>query len=107
MVIIGLVLAKAMPTTGRPAACTMAGSSARWRGWADFPALRWRAAFQALLFGAFNMFWTAVPLMLAQRFGLEHAIGLFALAGVGGALAAPVAGRLAEAATARLPPPVP
>lgn len=63
----------------------------------DIPFLRWRAAYQALLFAAFNMFWTAVPLLLADRFGLgEHGIGLFALAGAGGALAAPMAGRLAD-----------
>ena len=61
------------------------------------PALCWRSAYAALMFGAFNMFWTAAPLMLAGRFGLgQHAIGLFALAGAGGALAAPFAGRLAD-----------
>ncbi len=61
------------------------------------PALCWRSAYAALMFGAFNMFWTAAPLMLADRFGLsQHAIGLFALAGAGGALAAPLAGRLAD-----------
>lgn len=61
------------------------------------PALCWRSAYAALMFGAFNMFWTAAPLMLAGRFGMgQHAIGLFALAGAGGALAAPMAGRLAD-----------
>ena len=61
------------------------------------PALCWRSAYAALMFGGFNMFWTAAPLMLADRFGLgQHAIGLFALAGAGGALAAPIAGRLAD-----------
>ena len=61
------------------------------------PALCWRSGYAALMFGAFNMFWTAAPLMLADRFGLgQHAIGLFALAGAGGALAAPLAGRLAD-----------
>ena len=61
------------------------------------PALCWRSAYAALMFGAFNMFWTAAPLMLADRFGLDqHEIGLFALAGAGGALAAPFAGRLAD-----------
>ena len=61
------------------------------------PALCWRSAYAGLLFGAFNMFWTAVPLMLAERFAMgQHAIGLFALAGAGGALAAPFAGRLAD-----------
>jgi predicted MFS family arabinose efflux permease len=63
----------------------------------DLPALRRRSAYQALIFGAFNMFWTAVPLMLAAQFGLtERGIAVFALAGCGGALAAPVAGRLAD-----------
>jgi len=63
----------------------------------DLPMLRWRAIYQALMFAAFNLFWTAAPLMLAEHFGLgEHGIGLFALAGAGGALAAPIAGRLAD-----------
>jgi len=61
------------------------------------PVLRRRAIYQALLFGAFNLFWTAAPLMLADRFGLsEWGIALFALAGAGGALAAPLAGRAAD-----------
>lgn len=59
--------------------------------------LRRRAAYQCALFAAFNMFWTAVPLLLAQRFGLgQIGIALFALAGAGGALAAPFAGRLGD-----------
>ena len=49
------------------------------------------------MFAAFNMFWTAVPIMLAERFGMsQQGIALFALAGAGGALAAPVAGRFAD-----------
>ncbi len=49
------------------------------------------------MFAAFNMFWTAAPLMLAEQLGLsQRAIGFFALAGAGGALAAPLAGRLAD-----------
>jgi len=61
------------------------------------PVLRRRAAYQSALFAAFNMFWTAVPLLLAQRFGLgQIGIALFALAGAGGALAAPLAGRLGD-----------
>ena len=63
----------------------------------DSPILKRRAAYQALMFGAFNMFWTAAPLLLADRFGMsQHGIALFALAGAGGALAAPFAGRLAD-----------
>ena len=63
----------------------------------DLPVLRQRAAYQCLMFGAFTLFWTAAPLMLAERFGLsQQGIALFALAGVGGAVAAPFAGRLAD-----------
>ncbi len=61
------------------------------------PMLRQRAAYQSLMFAAFNIFWTAVPILLAARFGMsQHGIALFALAGAGGALAAPIAGRLAD-----------
>jgi predicted MFS family arabinose efflux permease len=61
------------------------------------PLLRRRAFYQACLFCAFNLFWTAAPMMLQRRFGLSHeGIALFALAGAGGALAAPIAGRMAD-----------
>ncbi len=59
--------------------------------------LQKRALYQALMFAGFNLFWTAVPLLLASRFHFgQLGIALFALAGAGGALAAPVAGRLAD-----------
>ena len=65
--------------------------------------LRLRAFYQALLFLAFNLFWTAAPLVLIHRFPLGHGgIALFALAGAGGALAAPIAGNLADRGKARL-----
>lgn len=71
--------------------------------WRDEPLIRRRATWQALLFLAFNMFWTAAPLELAGRFGLgQDGIALFALAGAGGALAAPLAGRFADRGHARL-----
>lgn len=61
------------------------------------PALRRRAAYQACLFGVFSLFWTVVPLHLADEFGMtQQGIAWFALAGVGGAVAAPIAGRLAD-----------
>jgi predicted MFS family arabinose efflux permease len=61
------------------------------------PVIRRRAVYQATMFGAFNLFWTATPLFLVQRFGFgQRGIALFALAGAGGALAAPIAGRLAD-----------
>jgi predicted MFS family arabinose efflux permease len=62
------------------------------------PILRRRAAYQALLFGAFTLFWTVAPLLLAgPMFHMsQRGIALFALVGVAGALAAPVAGTLAD-----------
>lgn len=64
----------------------------------DTPLLRRRAAYQALMFAAFSLYWTTVPLLLASpAFGLDaHGIALFALAGAAGTIAAPVAGRLAD-----------
>jgi predicted MFS family arabinose efflux permease len=62
------------------------------------PVLRRRALYQAGLFAAFSLFWTAAPLLLADReFQLsQRGIALFALAGVAGAIAAPIAGRVAD-----------
>jgi predicted MFS family arabinose efflux permease len=59
--------------------------------------LRRRGLYQACLFGTFSLFWTVVPLHLAQHFGMpQRGIALFALAGVAGAIAAPIAGRVAD-----------
>lgn len=67
------------------------------------PALRRRALYQACLFGAFSMFWTIVPLRLADDFGMsQQGIALFALVGVGGAVAAPIAGRWADKGWSRV-----
>ncbi|MCD2173735.1 MFS transporter [Rhizobium sp. C4] len=64
--------------------------------------LRRRMAYQMSLFGMFTAFWTTVPLMLADRFGYDQQeIALFALAGAGGALAAPLAGRIADRGLSR------
>ncbi|HQT63421.1 MAG: MFS transporter [Acidocella sp. 20-57-95] len=61
------------------------------------PVLRHRAVYQAASFGCFSLFWTAVPLLLAQNFGYSQVgIALFALVGAAGAAMAPVAGRLAD-----------
>jgi predicted MFS family arabinose efflux permease len=61
------------------------------------PVLRRRALYQACLFGSFSLFWTVVPLRLSEYFHLsQQGIALFALAGVTGAVAAPIAGRLAD-----------
>jgi predicted MFS family arabinose efflux permease len=63
----------------------------------DRRALRLRALYQAAMFAAFNLFWTAAPLVLLHRFHFSQTqVALFALAGAGGALAAPFAGWLAD-----------
>ncbi|MDE2515942.1 MAG: MFS transporter [Rhodospirillales bacterium] len=60
--------------------------------------LRRRSLYHACLFGAFSLFWTTVPLYLASpAYGLSQGgIALFALAGVAGAVATPLAGRIAD-----------
>ena len=60
--------------------------------------LQRRALYHAFLFGAFSLFWTTTPLLLAgPAFHLsQRGIALFALAGVAGAVVAPLAGRLAD-----------
>lgn len=64
----------------------------------DMPVLRRRALYHAALFAAFSLFWTTTPLWLAgPTFGLSQGgIALFALAGVAGAIASPIAGRVAD-----------
>ena len=65
--------------------------------------LRQRALYQACLFGAFSLFWTTTPLLLAEGFHLtQNGIALFALAGVSGAIAAPIGGRIADRGHNRL-----
>lgn len=103
MVAIGLALFRMMPTykptSGTPYSRILSSMLSVMR---VMPAVRWRAIYQSLMFCAFNMFWTAVPLFLADRFHLgEQGIGVFALAGCGGALVAPIAGRLADAGRSR------
>lgn len=62
------------------------------------PILRRRAAYQACMFGAFSLFWTCVSLELTgPHFGLSQTgVAIFALVGVAGAIASPVAGRRAD-----------
>jgi predicted MFS family arabinose efflux permease len=98
MVAIGVALLRMMPTY-KPSSGMHYGQilASMIRLYRNTPLLRRRAAYQMLMFAAFNMFWTAAPLMLADHFGLDQKqIALFALAGAGGALSAPIAGRLAD-----------
>jgi predicted MFS family arabinose efflux permease len=61
------------------------------------PLLVRRAASQALMFGAFTAYWTAIVFELTGRHHLSQAgIAVFALVGAAGAAAAPVAGRLGD-----------
>jgi predicted MFS family arabinose efflux permease len=62
------------------------------------PVLRRRAMTQALLFGAFTAYWTAVVYVLIDRHHLsQNGIAVFALIGASGAAAAPIAGRIGDA----------
>ena len=98
-VVLSLVLARILPVR-HPG--TGLSYSAVLRSLAQLlvgtPVLQRRAVYQAALFGAFSLFWTGVPLLLeGPAFGFnQRGIGLFALAGAAGAVAAPLAGRLAD-----------
>jgi predicted MFS family arabinose efflux permease len=62
------------------------------------PALRRRGAYHAAMFAAFSLFWTTVPLALAgpELHVSQTGIAIFALVGMAGAIASPIAGRLAD-----------
>jgi predicted MFS family arabinose efflux permease len=61
------------------------------------PVLRRLSAAQALMFGAFSCFWTSIAYELVNAHHLSQLnIGVFALVGAGGAVAALVAGVLAD-----------
>jgi predicted MFS family arabinose efflux permease len=99
MVLLALVLRLLLPPR-QPTAQTSYGALLGSMGAivASYPVLRRRALYQAGMFGAFSLFWTVTPLLLSSpEFGLtQKGIALFALAGVAGAVAAPIAGRVAD-----------
>ncbi|TQI80425.1 putative MFS family arabinose efflux permease [Serratia fonticola] len=62
------------------------------------PVLRRRAIYHTFMFAAFSLFWTTTPLLLSgPDFGIsQKGIAIFALLGVAGAIAAPIASRIAK-----------
>lgn len=94
-VLLALTLRRRAPHRGTSYARVL---TSLWPTLRDTRVLRRRARYHSLLFGCFSLFWTAVPLLLASpAFGLgQGGIGLFALVGAAGAIAAPFAGRAAD-----------
>lgn len=67
-----------------------------------YSTLRQRALYQGLMFASFSLFWTVAPLELVRHYGFSQTqVALFALVGAIGAIAAPIAGRLADAGHTR------
>jgi len=96
--VIGVVawrgLPRFRPTTELDYRALMGSLVALWR---RYPALRQATVSQALLSFGFGAFWSTLAVMLHSRFHLgSAAAGAFGLAGAAGALAAPLAGRLAD-----------
>lgn len=99
MAVLATVLALLLPER-QPAPGLTYGSMIRSMAtlYLQSPLLRRRALYHTCLFASFSLFWTTVPLLLAgPEFQLTQVgIAWFALAGVAGAIAAPIAGRLAD-----------
>lgn len=99
VIILAVVLSKVLPAR-KPSTDThyRALLGSMWHLLRTTPILRRRAAYHACVFATFSLFWTTAPLLLSSpifHFS-QKAIALFALVGVAGAIAAPVAGRLAD-----------
>jgi predicted MFS family arabinose efflux permease len=105
MAALALVLQRRLPTrvpTATIGYAALLASMARLLR--DTPVLRRRGAYQAAMFAAFSLFWTTVPLHLAgpQLHVSQTGIALFALVGMAGAVASPIAGRLADQGHTRI-----
>ncbi len=102
--LIGLALALTLPRRMPPAQKGYGAILASMVSMAkNYRQLRLRAFYQAALFTAFNVFWTAAPLVLLRKFHFtQNGVALFAMAGAGGAFAAWLAGALADRGRTRL-----
>jgi predicted MFS family arabinose efflux permease len=105
MLVLALVLRRVLPRIApeEPMAYTAALGSVLALIGAE-PVLRQRMALAVFQMAGFSVLWTSVAFLLGgapYHYG-EAVIGLFGLAGVAGALAAPVAGRLADRGLGRI-----
>lgn len=104
MVALAAVLSRALPTRAPQTRLTYGALIASMaRLVATTPILRRRAFYQSCLFFAFSLFWTTAPLLLAgpEYRMTQNGIALFGLAGASGAIAAPIAGGLADRGLSR------
>ena len=99
--VLGVLLPSRKPDHGHSWASLMASMG---RLMAETPLLRRRALYQACMFGAFSVFWTASPLLLlGPDYGLNQAqVAIFALVGAAGAVSAPLTGRWADRGWSRI-----
>jgi predicted MFS family arabinose efflux permease len=99
MIALSLVMRASLPSVrpttelSYPALLRSVGQLVR-----EQPTLRVRMIYGALQMGQFSVLWTTIAFLLAGKpyHYSEATIGLFGLVGLGGALAAQVAGRLAD-----------
>lgn len=105
IIILAIVLAKVLPTR-KPSTDThyLALLYSMWHLLRTTPILRRRAAYHACVFASFSLFWTTVPqLLTSSMFHFsQKEVALFTLVGVAGAVAAPIAGRIADRGFTRL-----
>ena len=97
LVLVGILRQQLPARRPTPVAGYRAVLASLWSLVLHTPLLRWRALYQGIMFAAFNVFWTGSPLLLMRHYGMTfNGIALFSLVGAGGALAAPLAGHLAD-----------